>query len=65
MGRYVHIIGGSLRRVLYSKFVTFLTNLADQPSPMYRGIRGKSKMTASYFCIQPYDRPKVFTSLFR
>ena len=56
MGQSTHIIGGSFRRGLNS-VVTFSTRLAVQPLPLYKSNGRKSKMAASYFCIQPSDWP--------
>ena len=57
MGRSTKIMGGSFRRGLNSKVVTFSTRLAVQPSPLYKSNGEKSKMAASYFCILPSDWP--------
>ena len=37
--------------------VIFSTGFAVQPTPLHRSNGEKSKMAATYFCIQPADRP--------
>ena len=59
MGQPTQIMGGSFRQGLNSEVVKFLTRLAVQPSPLYKSNVKKSRMAASYFCIQPSDWPQL------
>ena len=61
MGPSTQIMGGSFRRGLHSKVVTFSTRLADQPSPLYKSNGKKGRWQPPIFVSCLLIGPNGFT----
>ena len=64
VGQSTQIMGDNFKPGQKSEVVTFLTQLAFQPLPLYKSNREKGKIggIAFYFCIMPSDWPNSLYS---